>query len=207
MDYFSHETMASKDDSIVQLRLSCGGGAVDAYWYCIESIYREERPLCIRNAGALQAHCYFLHVDETTLKGWLEAMISIGLLVELDDGSLTSNHAEAEIKNYRKRSKSAAKAAKIRWEKANSGSNADAKRTHSKRKANAGNNASDRNPIISISNNTNTNNASGAGFDDAAPEAKIKCPDCQSRDIFFDATQGVFSCPACGKTFQPEVFR
>lgn len=45
MLYFSHDTKASVDEKIMQLRLEFGGAAVDAYWYLVERIYEKETKL------------------------------------------------------------------------------------------------------------------------------------------------------------------
>lgn len=43
MKYFDHDTDASSRE-LMDLRFECGGAAVDAYWFIIEAICREERP-------------------------------------------------------------------------------------------------------------------------------------------------------------------
>lgn len=68
MLYFDHSTGASTDPKIMQLRLECGGAAVDAYWYLVEQMHRDERPLCVRNANVMRVHCHTLCTDISTLE-------------------------------------------------------------------------------------------------------------------------------------------
>lgn len=132
MQYFDHSTQAATDPAIMQLRLECGGAAVDAYWYLVEQMHRDERPLCVRNASAMRVHCHTLCTDAETLESWLSAMVSCGL-IRIDDatGEATSKRAMGNIEAYKAKADKARAAAQSRWGDAN------AKRTHSKRNASA----------------------------------------------------------------------
>lgn len=50
--YFDHSTTAATDPKVMQLRLEMGGAAVDAYWYLLEQMHRDERGICVCDAGA-----------------------------------------------------------------------------------------------------------------------------------------------------------
>ena len=109
MLYFRHDTDASKGDDLNDLRCTCGGAAVDCYWYILEQIYKEETHWVYRrNQRANPSVLRFFQVDEETFLGWIDAMLSLGLFhsVTDNDGSpvaLMSNRAMAEIDAYRRR--------------------------------------------------------------------------------------------------------
>ena len=140
MLYFNHDTMASTDRKLMQLRLVQGGAAVDAYWYLIEQMCLDERPLCICNADAkqmqsisnadamqmqsrcnadadvLRVHCHTLCVDEKTLKKWVDYMVEIGLLHVTEDGChIYSERAMSNIEEYQVKYEKRRSAAEKRW--------------------------------------------------------------------------------------------
>ena len=73
--YFDHSTTAATDPKVMQLRLEMGGAAVDAYWYLLEQMHRDERGICVCDAGALRVHCHTLCTGEDELKTWVSAMV------------------------------------------------------------------------------------------------------------------------------------
>ena len=104
MKYFDHDTEAYKDDRIVLLRRECGGAAIDAYWTLLEVIYREETDIKpSENPIGLTSVCFFLQITEEELRGYIDAMIRFGLLVESEDGTLTSPRAASSIASYQNR--------------------------------------------------------------------------------------------------------
>lgn len=180
MQYFNHDTDASKDEKILALRIQEGGAAVDAYWYLIEKMHYEESSLCVSNAAVMRAHCAVLCTDLETLNRWIKACIEVELFnYTEDENHIISDRVDANIGGYHNRKEQAAQAAKARWdkEKGKSGSNATAKRTQSKRNANK------RKEKSSITTrNTTTLGTVGAGAE-APPvqeeATRLACPECR----------------------------
>lgn len=138
MYYFDHDTRASRDMKIMQLRCKCGGAAVDAYWYLLEVMYEDEQMLCKCNASALQVHCNMLCIGQLeVLQGWIEAMVEVGLFETTDDGKIYSKRAMDTIENYKEQTSKRRSAAQKRWEmQTQSKCNASAMQVHSKCNAN-----------------------------------------------------------------------
>ena len=204
MQYFDHSTGASTDPKVMQLRIVCGGAAVDAYWYFVEQMHHDMRPVCVGNADAMRVHCHMLCTDTETLQKWLDAMFSTGLLWKTDNGEVCSERAMENIKRFEeKREKSQAAAAK-RWE------NANAKQTHSKRNANAKRTQCQQNKTkqkdgIAIKGNTNPSASSVAAAAVAAPLAakrKLKppCPLCGT-PMKRNGQTAKWDCPNCMDSF------
>lgn len=104
MKYFDHDVEAYKDDKIVLLRRECGGAAIDAYWTLLELIYREETEIKpTDNPVGFASVCFFLQVSEDDLKTYIEGMVKYGLLIQTDDGGLTSPRAVENIEGYKSR--------------------------------------------------------------------------------------------------------
>lgn len=208
MQYFEHSATASTDSKIMQLRLECGGAAVDAYWYLVEQMHRDEAAVCVGNAGAMRVHCHTLCTDSDTLKTWISAMFSTGLLEPTEDGAgVQSERAMLNIEEYRAKREKASSAAKSRW------SNADAKQTHKRTqcKRNA-------DPMPTKQNKTNSSNAikgitttsaegGAAAVKTAPPQRKTPyCPTCESK-LFKNTQTGKLTCPGCFDTFTDEQAR
>lgn len=100
MKYFEHDTEAYKDDKIMLLRREFGGGAVDAYWTCLERIYCEETEL---KPNEYPAVSLFLQVSEEQLKEWIDGMVKYGLLVEVEGVGIISPRANGKIDEYQSR--------------------------------------------------------------------------------------------------------
>lgn len=104
MKYFDHDCEAYKDDKIMLLRRECGGAAVDAYWTLLELIYREETDLKPKqNPSVFASVSIFLMCEQSELETWVEAMKKYGLLIENEDGSLSSPRATTNIEGYKER--------------------------------------------------------------------------------------------------------
>lgn len=104
MKYFEHDTEAYKDDKIVLLRREHGGAAIDAYWTIIEIIYRNETELKPNaNPSVFESVSFFLQVSIEELQTYIQGMLKYGLLVETDDGCLTSPRALENIDDYQSR--------------------------------------------------------------------------------------------------------
>ena len=206
MLYFDHDTGASGDDKINALRVMHGGAAVDAYWFLVERIYREERPLCIRNAGVMHGFAHSLCTDLDTLSAWIDGMAQLELLSEDGDGNIMSKRAEGHIEAFRSKSRNASQAAKTRWEKANaegseSKRNASAKRPQSqekKRKEKVGS--------APKGSTTKPGVSDGAAAADAAPTSTPppRCPECGGLTKI-DVAGGFWRCrnPKCNATLKP----
>lgn len=187
MQYFDHDTGAATDPKIMQLRLECGGAAVDAYWYFIEQMHRDERSLCVGNANAMRVHCHTLCTDFQTLEKWVLAMIDAGLMKydEMGD-NIISERAESNYNAYKEKRQKASSAAKSRWD------NADAKQPHKRtqceRNANAMPRKEKKRKSSSAIKSTTNSKASGAAVaEKTAPPAAEKdeskaphCPLCDS---------------------------
>jgi len=99
--YFSHDTTASSDPRIEQLRFLHGGAAVDAYWTLLEMIYEGEKPLEIVNNDVMTR---FLS-RKLCLKGkqsltqWVSTMVELGLF-EVHDNAIISKRALSAIADY-----------------------------------------------------------------------------------------------------------
>lgn len=106
MLYFNHDTSASNDERISQLRLIHGGAAVDAYWYIVERVYKDEKPLVLfDNPAETKLVSYRLCVGFEVLETWVSTMIEIGLLK--NEKGLTSDRIEANLKAYKLKSETA----------------------------------------------------------------------------------------------------
>lgn len=204
MQYFDHDTDAATDPKVMQLRLECGGAAVDAYWYLVEQMHRDERPICISNASAMRVHCHTLCTDCETLEKWIETMIFIGLLdTDENDENIYSERTMENIEKYQAKQEKARSAAESRW------GNANAKQTHSKRNANGmPRKEKKRKSSNAIKSITTTEATVGAAAVETAPPDAEKgtnpyCPMCDSL-LSFDVTNNVFKCPVCGDSFKAE---
>lgn len=211
MQYFDHSTSAATDPKVMQLRLEYGGAAVDAYWYILEQMHRDERPLCTGNANVMRVHCHVLCTDCETLETWISAMVSIGLFSADESGeNITSTRAMGNISKYQEKQEKARSAAESRW------GNADAKQTHKqtqcKRNADAmptkQNKTNSSNAIKSI---TTTKKApSDAAAAKAAPTVAKDdsraphCPLCDSL-LLFDVKTGGWRCGTDGSIVEREV--
>ncbi|MEG0758394.1 MAG: DUF4373 domain-containing protein, partial [Raoultibacter sp.] len=181
MQYFDHSTDAASDPKIMALRLECGGSAVDAYWFLIERIHRDEKPICLTDASAMRVYCHALCTDLDMLEKWCEHMISVGLLATANDGTeLVSERAASNIEKYHAKRESARSSAKSRW------SNADAKppnkRTQSKGNANKTKQNKTKGSNASKDCITNPSASDGAvAVEKTAPSAARKpvCPQCR----------------------------
>ena len=201
MLYFDHDTSASTDQKLMQLRLECGGAAVDAYWYLVEQMHREERAVCVGNAGAMRVHCHTLCTDERTLREWVSTMLSTGLLEASESGDeVYSNRALFNINEYQAKKEKASSAAKSRW------SNADAKqphkRTQSERNADAMLRKEKKRNSSNATKSITTTKQSGAAeaAEAAAPDCKKPvCPMCEV-EAWKDNT-GYYHCPNCHDQF------
>ena len=90
MRYFDHDTTASTDPGIMSLRLLAGGAAVDAYWYMVELMYREETNcFAFANQVGLQMVSHMLNTDEKTLESYVSAMCEVGLFERVESDVLT----------------------------------------------------------------------------------------------------------------------
>ena len=198
MQYFDHMTEAATDKKIMQLRLECGGAAVDAYWYFIEQMHHDESCICVGNASAMRVHCHVLCTDPETLESWISAMISADLIAVSEDGeSIVSNRAMSNIEGYQEKQKKASSAAKSRW------GNADAKRTHKQ----------DAMPIkqnktkdsSAIKGTTNPLPSGVAAAANAAPPAGVNpvCPMCAVK-VWRNTQTGLYHCDNCRDTWDKE---
>lgn len=207
MRYFDHDVTASMDTKIFELRLLCGGAAVDAYWYLLERIYMDEKPLRKDNASAMQVHSHCLCTDRQTLMQWIDSMVSIGLFVEYDEtDEIHSIRAFNNIEEYHEKAEKRSSAAKKRWDSCKS--NANAMQVHSKCNASAMQDDSSCNAnkrkekkrkecIATQSNATPTPCESGA--EDGADVAG-EVPHCSACDAIaiFKPESMCFVCPNCG---------
>ena len=204
MFYFDHSTSSSTDPKIIQLRLECGGAAVDAYWYLIEQMHREERGVCVGNANAMRVHCHTLCTDQKYFEKYVKSMISIGLLESDDSGEIVySSRALDNISEYQAKRQKASSAAKSRWENANA--KQPQKRTQCERNADGmpikQNKTNSSNATKSI---TTTKESGVADAAKAAPPASKKpyCPMCE-KPTWKDSL-GVHHCDTCHDTYAKE---
>lgn len=202
MLYFDHDTGASTDPKIMQLRLECGGAAVDAYWYLVELMHREERGVCVGNAGAMRVHCHTLCATSEDFKAYVSAMLSAGLLKSEDGETVYSERALDNVSGYQAKREKASSAAKSRW------SNADAMQTHKQTQCERNATAMPRKEKKRNSSNATksitTTKASGdaAGDKPAPPSAKAYCPMCDSPA--WKDNLGVFHCNTCHDSYARE---
>ena len=124
MIYFDHDTTSAMDDKIRTLRFRCGGAAIDAYYYIIEQMYKDENPtLFVQKPNPLQniekekatlfldmtAYTLMLSVEDLT--NFLDVMVDVGLLIkeDFDDYySITSERVLQSILGYQQRREVAA---------------------------------------------------------------------------------------------------
>lgn len=198
MLYFDHDTSASTDPKIMQLRLECGGAAVDAYWYLVEQMHRDERGICMTDARAMRVHCHTLCTDENTFKTWVDSMFEIGLLTSHDDGeSMASERAMENIEKYQEKREKARSAAKAKW------SNANAEQPQSERNANK-RKEKKRNSSNATKSITTTDTAVAAAAAKAAPPAdQSAIPHCPMCNVpAWKDSMGVYHCDCCHDTFE-----
>ncbi len=201
MQYFDHSTDAANDTKVMALRIECGGEAVDAYWYVVEQLHRDEQPLCVSDALAMRVHCHTLCTDVETLKKWFDAMVSVGLL-EYDEEreNLSSTRTTENIEKYREKCDKAASAAKKRW------SNADAPQGRKRKQSNRNADAmpTKQNKGFGFDKQNQKPNASdGAAAADAAPASAPHCPLCGVK-VFHNPQTGKFDCTTCHDSFERE---
>ena len=202
MLYFDHSTGAANDPKIMQLRLECGGAAVDAYWYFIEQMHRDEQPLCVGNANVMRVHCHTLCTDVSTLEKWVEAMVEIDLFEYDESGDfIMSERTMANVEKYQAKQQKARSAAESRW------SNADAKQTHKRTQCERNADA-----MPTKQNKTNSSNATksitttnpavaAAAVKTASPaEKKCFCPMCEV-PLFKNTQTGKYDCTNCFDSF------
>ena len=204
MLYFDHSTGASTDPKIMQLRLECGVAAVDAYWYLVEQMHRDERPLCVRNANVMRVHCHTLCTDISTLENWINSMVEIGLFkVSENDGEVLSERAMENVGKFKDKQEKARSAAKAKWE------GADAKQTHKrtqcKRNADAmltkQNKTNISNAIKGITNSVSAAEAEAVKTaSSASKKGDPHCPMCEVPTSFKDSL-GYYHCPSCHDQF------
>lgn len=108
MLFFSHDTDASTRD-LIDLRCECGGAAVDAYWYILEQIYRQETYWVYSlNQSVKKSVLRVLDVDETTFLTWVNVMVDLGLFFHIADSNgepvgLMSVRAKETIEAYQQK--------------------------------------------------------------------------------------------------------
>lgn len=203
MLYFDHDTSASTDPKIIQLRLECGGAAVDAYWYLIEQMHREEHGVCVGNAAAMRVHCHTLCTEQKYFEKYVKSMISIGLLESDDGGEIVySSRALDNISEYQTKRQKASSAAKSRWDNANA--KQPQKRKQCERNANgmpikekkSSNTTRITTPLLDASGDAATGKT-------APPYArKALCPMCE-KPTWKDSL-GVHHCDTCHDTYAKE---
>ena len=200
--YFDHSTTAATDPKVMQLRLEQGGAAVDAYWYMLEQMHRDECGICTSNAGAMLVHSHTLCTDENKLKTWVDAMVSIGLFEhDSQSGEITSPRAVRNISEYKEKSEKARSKAKSRWSNATAmqqqcSSNANAMPT--KQNKTKGSNATKGITTLPA--------AGGAAAAEAAPPAARKtpkCPMCESK-LYLNKQTAKWDCPTCFEAYTDE---
>jgi len=194
MLYFRHDTDASKGDDLNDLRCTCGGAAVDCYWYILEQIYKEETHWVYRrNQRANPSVLRFFQVDEKTFLEWIDTMLSLGLFhsVADNDGSpvaLMSSRAMAEIETYRRR-------AEIARENGKKGGRKPAKKKGPKTKS-----------VSKSEPKANRGKTDGATDDQAKRREDMGSSE-EEPNIYKKGGSGVEnspSCPTCGKRLLPD---
>lgn len=115
MRYFSHDTNASQDELIMQLRLEHGGAAVDAYWTILEFLHGEEKPLPFgENQRETKSVSHRLCLGFEKLQEYVKTMVEIGLLISRKSPSndcefISSLRANEQIEAYRAKAENARK--------------------------------------------------------------------------------------------------
>lgn len=95
------------------LRRLHGCGAVVAYWLIVEHIYKTEEPLNlvgsdIKTQSVRSWFLGFLDCNEKDLISWIETMLELELLIQVDDsGRVSSNRIERQIAYCNKRAETA----------------------------------------------------------------------------------------------------
>lgn len=213
MRYFDHDTSAADDDKIMQLRLECGGAAVDAYWFALERIYREETPLvAFGNQLATKELSHRLCVFDDgaeTVERWFSTMLEIGLLerdAENPD-AVMSPRAKANIEAYVERKETARRNGR-------KGGRKPARKPKANRTPTEG--AKDGNrtlaeplakekEIVLVTHKglPNTNAPCDAAAAEAAPPAAKRplCPLC-GVPLWRDTQTGRLHCDECGDAFE-----
>lgn len=113
MKYFSHDTNASGDELVMQLRMEHGGAAVDAYWAILEYIYAEEQPLPFgENRRETKSVCHRLCLGFDEFENYVKTMVEIGLLLsrkyrDANHDLISSPRAAKAIEAYKAKAETA----------------------------------------------------------------------------------------------------
>ena len=113
MRYFNHDTNATSDELMVQLRLEHGAPAIDLYWAILEYLYGEEKPLAFgANQRETKSVLFRLCLGYDDAENYVKTMVEIGLLNSRKSPSndfafISSSRADEAIEAYHARAESA----------------------------------------------------------------------------------------------------
>ena len=114
--YFPHDSNASQDPKILQMRSVYGAEGYGWYWMIIEMMREQEDYLLpIEGKYACNAYAMRLQCDSIKLHEYINDCVSEFHLFEEKDGSIFSRSLNRRMENYTERSDKARKAAQARW--------------------------------------------------------------------------------------------
>ena len=114
MLYFQHDINAAFDDKILQLRAQFGHEGYAYFWYCIESMAKNDGLLMASLIAGLSVG---YGIDEAKLTKFLEHCIALGLFTKTEGAIIgyRSPRLDKHLTSYKARSLHGKKGAKVRW--------------------------------------------------------------------------------------------
>ena len=220
MEWFKHDIGAFRDAKVQQLRLECGGAAVDAYYAVLELIYEREKPIEIgETVPETKSVCFWLCVGFAGFLEWVLKMGEIGLLevtekTESVSYIVDSARARNQIGYFNKRKETARrngklggrpKGSKTNWKANETESVSDKNRKLTDSKPNKEKEEEDR--LVGKTNQPTYQGVGSAAAVMTAPPTQEEssrpvCPLCSS-PVTFSPRDGGWSCPLCGTIKEP----
>lgn len=110
--FFKHDVTAKDDQKILELRADYGAEGYGIYWMMVETMYTSGGFIDRVAIGGLSLG---YGVPKDTLLAIMESCINLGLLIEVEDGKLTSKRVQDAIGDRKQASINGKKGAEKRW--------------------------------------------------------------------------------------------
>ncbi len=110
--FFKHDVTAKDDQKILELRADYGAEGYGLYWMMVETMYTSGGNI---DRGAIGGLSLGYGVPKDTLLAIMNRCTELGLLIEIDEGKLTSKRVQEAIGDRRQASINGKKGAEKRW--------------------------------------------------------------------------------------------
>jgi hypothetical protein len=110
--FFKHDVTAKDDQKILELRADHGAEGYGLYWMMVETMYTSGGDI---DRGAIGGLSLGYGVPKDTLLAIMNRCTELGLLIEIDEGKLTSKRVQEAIGDRRQASINGKKGAEKRW--------------------------------------------------------------------------------------------